>query len=98
MGKQLELISRRWTWRRAVVVVLTSTLVLGGCGARGTADQHVALASPEASEFAGGPVAVHFVLRFTEDGESLKTTIDVLAAGPRKVRVKVAVRSGLLSA
>ena len=89
MGKQLELISRRWTWRRAVVVVLTSTLVLGGCGARGTADQHVALASPEASEFAGGPVAVHFVLRFTEDGESLKTTIDVLAAGPRKVRVKV---------
>jgi len=89
MGKQLELIPRRWTWLRGVAVVLTSTLVLGGCGARGTADQHVALASPEASRFAGGPIAVHFVLRFTEDGESLKTTIDVLAAGPRKVRVKV---------
>ena len=89
MGKQLELISRRWTWPRAVAMVLTSTLILGGCGARGTAHQHVALASPQASEFADGPVAVHFVLRFSRDGESLKTTIDVLAAGPRKVRVKV---------
>lgn len=89
MGKQLEHISRRWTGPRVVAVVLTSTLVLGGCGARGTADQHAPLASPEASEFSGGPMAVHFELRFTEDGESLKTTIDVLAAGPRKVRVEV---------
>ena len=69
-------------------MLLTAVLMLAGCGARETADQRVAPVSPEASEFADGPVAVHFVLRFTEDGQSLKTTIDVLAAGARKVRVK----------
>ena len=78
----------RWTWPRAAVVSLTAVLMLVGCGARESADQHVAPVSPEASVFASGPVAVHFVLRFTEDGQSLKATIDVLAAGPRKVRVK----------
>jgi len=72
--------------------VLTAGLLLGGCSTRGTADQHAAPASPsspEASEFAGGPVAVHFAIRFTEDGESYKETFDVIAAGPRKVRLKV---------
>ena len=76
----------------AVAVVLTAGLLLGGCSTRGTADQHAAPASPsspEASEFAGGPVAVHFAIRFTEDGESYKETFDVIAAGPRKVRLKV---------
>ena len=68
----------------AVAVVLTAALLLGGCGTRGTADQHVAPASPEASEFAGGPVAVHFALRFTQDGQSFKETFDVIAAGPRE--------------
>ena len=89
MGEQRELIGRRWTWPRAVAVALTSTLMLAGCGARVTADQHVVPASPGASEFADGPVAVHFELRFTQDGESPKGTIDVIAAGPRKVRVAV---------
>ncbi|HEY5419219.1 MAG TPA: hypothetical protein VIL10_00655 [Marmoricola sp.] len=72
--------------------MLTAGLLLGGCSTRGTADQHAAPASPsspEASEFAGGPVAVHFAIRFTEDGESYKETFDVIAAGPRKVRLKV---------
>ena len=80
----------RWTRPRvSVAVTLTAALLLGGCGARGTADQHVVPASPEASAFAGGPVAVHFVLRFTEDGEPLTETADVLAAGPEEVRVRI---------
>ena len=68
----------------AVAVVLTAALLLGGCGTRGTADRTAPASpsSPEASEFAGGPVAVHFVLRFTEDGESYKETFDVTRRRP----------------
>ena len=89
-ARQAGRVQRGWTRRRVGVVVLpTAALLLGGCGAGGPADQHLAPASPEASGFAGGAVAVHFVLRFTVDGEPLTETVDVLAAGPRRVRVRV---------
>ena len=66
-----------------------ASVTRSACAARGPAGQRVAPASPEESAFAGGPVAVHFALRFTEDGQPLTETVDVLAAGPEKVRVRV---------
>ena len=77
------------TRRRLIVAALLTTLMLGGCGTRETADQHVASSPPPASKFAGGPVALHFADRLTQDGQRLRFTADVVAAGPRTVRVTI---------